>query len=74
MKATIIPVSTASREYVFRQLMTEFDLMSEEQISERFGDLGFLDWDGHQLTSRIEFLALLKFAKRNNREYLVLTA
>jgi hypothetical protein len=70
----IVPVSMAAREYAFRKLMTEFDRMSEEQISERFKELGFLDGEGHQLTSRIEFLALVKLAKRNNCEYLVLTA
>jgi hypothetical protein len=64
----------AGREFAFRQLLAELDRMSEEEIVERFREYGFLDWDGHQLTSRIEFLALVKLAKRNNREYVVLTA
>ena len=63
-----------SREYAFRQLMSEFDRMTEDEVIDRFREYGFLDWDGHQLASRMEFLALVKLMKRNNREYVVITA
>lgn len=67
-------VSMADREYVLRHLTEELARMTEEQILERFREFSFLDWDGHQLTSRIEFQALVRLAKRNNREFVVLTA
>lgn len=74
MRPTITPVTMAEREFALRRFLEQFDRMSEDEIVAHFRGYGFLDPGGHQLTSRIEFLALVRFAKRNNRNYIVLTA